>query len=51
MVRFLHTADMQIGMRAKEATSAGSRLREARFTTLNSIITLAKDDSWPYRYY
>ncbi|MHB9023542.1 MAG: metallophosphoesterase family protein [Armatimonadota bacterium] len=41
MVRFLHTADLQLGMKAKDASSAAQRLRASRFNTLEAIVTLA----------
>ncbi len=44
MVRFLHTADLQLGMKARDATDAGGRLREARLTTLQTCMTLAIDE-------
>lgn len=44
MVRFIHTADIQLGMRAKEATGAGQHLRDARMTTLSNIVTLATEE-------
>ena len=45
MVRFLHTADVQLGMRALEASSVGERLRNVRFETLQRIIQCANEGS------
>ncbi|GAH28788.1 unnamed protein product, partial [marine sediment metagenome] len=44
MVRFLHMADMQLGMRAQDATEVGQRLRDARFETLKRCMELAKTE-------
>lgn len=43
MVRFLHTSDLQLGMRAREATAAAARLRDARFETLRKIVQTADE--------
>ena len=42
MVRFLHMADVQLGMRAQDATEVGERLRDARFDTLKCCVELAE---------
>lgn len=44
MVRFIHMADMQLGMRAHDATEVGERLRDARFETLKRIMALAQTE-------
>lgn len=44
MVKFLHTADLQIGMRATDASTKGERLREARLATLEKIVHLAQQE-------
>ncbi|MEA3403561.1 MAG: DNA repair exonuclease [Armatimonadota bacterium] len=44
MIRFLHTADLQLGMRARDASERGERLREARFTSLERIVRLAQGE-------
>lgn len=44
VVRFLHMADMQLGMRAQDATKVGERLRDARFKTLNACVELAQTE-------
>ncbi len=41
MVRFLHTADVQLGMHAEDAKPAAERLREARFQALANAMELA----------
>ncbi len=45
MVRFLHTADWQMGMKATDASALGRQLREARFATLRRVAVLAKERS------
>lgn len=40
-VRFLHTADWQIGMRAARTAAAAPRVREARFETASRLAGLA----------
>ncbi len=40
-MRFLHTADWQIGMRAAHVGDAGKRVREERFATLRKLIEVA----------
>ncbi|HOS42303.1 MAG TPA: DNA repair exonuclease [Armatimonadota bacterium] len=42
MVTFLHTADLQLGMRARDASARGQALREARLTTLQTIVDVAR---------
>jgi len=42
MVRFVHTADWQLGMRASRLGKAGAKVREARFDTASAIVELAK---------
>ena len=44
MIRFIHTADLQLGMNAASTGSRGERLREARFTALQSIVKLAGEE-------
>jgi len=44
MLRLLHTADLQLGMRASDASEQGERLREARFTALERIVRIAQDE-------
>jgi DNA repair exonuclease SbcCD nuclease subunit len=41
-VRFLHTADWQIGMRAAHTGGAAARVREARFETARRLAALAR---------
>ncbi|RKY95903.1 MAG: hypothetical protein DRQ06_02685 [Candidatus Hydrothermota bacterium] len=41
MVRFIHTADWQIGFEAREAAEIGDELREARFETIEKIVEIA----------
>jgi DNA repair exonuclease SbcCD nuclease subunit len=42
MVKVLHTADWQLGMRASGLGQAGAKVREARFDTASAIMELAK---------
>jgi DNA repair exonuclease SbcCD nuclease subunit len=44
-VRFLHTADWQIGMRAAHTGAAAPRVREARFETARRLAALARDEN------
>lgn len=41
--RFLHTADWQIGMNAREVGRKGERLREARFAAAEKVIRIANE--------
>ncbi len=41
MITFLHTADLQLGMKATHVGEAGARVREARFGALARLIDLA----------
>lgn len=41
MVRFIHTADWQIGFEAREAAEIGDELREARFETIEKVADVA----------
>lgn len=43
MVRFVHTADVQVGMKATEAGEKGAVLREARLEALRSTVALTKE--------
>ncbi|MEN6549494.1 MAG: hypothetical protein ABFE07_25905 [Armatimonadia bacterium] len=43
MVRFVHTADVQIGMKATEAGERGAALREARLEALRRTVALTRD--------
>jgi len=43
MVRFLHTADWQMGMRAAHAGRAGERVREARLESARRAIEVARE--------
>ena len=45
MVRFLHTADIQLGMRATTVPEVADRIREQRFDTLERIVALAKAEA------
>ncbi len=44
MIAFLHTADLQLGMKAQDASNAGERLRQARFDALQRIVDLAREE-------
>lgn len=44
MIKFLHTADLQLGMKAEDAGERGERLREARFDALQKIVSTARED-------
>jgi len=41
-MRFLHTADWQIGMKARHVGSAGERVRKERLTTIGKVLEAAK---------
>ncbi len=43
MVRFLHTADWQMGMRGGHVGAAGQTVREARLATARRVVELAKE--------
>ncbi len=42
MVRFLHTADWQIGMKAAHAGEKAKKVRQKRFETAGRVVELAK---------
>ncbi len=42
-MRFLHTADWQIGMRAGSIGAAGERVRQQRLLTAERVVQIAKD--------
>jgi DNA repair exonuclease SbcCD nuclease subunit len=42
-MRFIHTADWQIGMRASHVGAAGPRVRDARLEAARRVVQLAKD--------
>lgn len=42
-VRFIHTADLQIGMKATHVASVADRVRQARLETLERIVACARD--------
>jgi len=44
-VRFLHTADWQIGMKAAHVGGAASRVRDERLLAAQRVVRLAKDNS------
>ena len=44
MITFLHTADLQLGMKAKDASDCGERQRAARFEALQRLVRIAQDD-------
>jgi len=44
MTKFIHTADVQLGMKASEAGECGERLREARFSALQRIVQIAREE-------
>lgn len=43
MVRFLHTSDWQLGMKALQAGTAAPRVREARFAAVIRVARVAKE--------
>ncbi len=43
MLRLLHTADVQLGMKANDAGVRGERLRAARLETLRRLVDLAQE--------
>ena len=43
MVRFLHTADWQIGMKLARIGDAGSRVREERFSAARRAVAAASE--------
>jgi DNA repair exonuclease SbcCD nuclease subunit len=45
MVRFIHTADVQLGMRATDVPEVAERVREARFDTLGRVMALATEEA------
>lgn len=42
-MRFLHTADWQIGMSARHVGAAGERVREARFAAAERVVEVARE--------
>jgi len=42
-MRFIHTADWQVGMRAKHVGEKGHEVREQRFTTARRVIEVARE--------
>ena len=44
-MRFLHTADWQLGMKASHTGQAASRVREERLTAARRVIEAARDHS------
>lgn len=44
MTTFLHTADLQLGMKAKDVSDRGQQLREARFNALERMVEIARDE-------
>ena len=44
MVRFMHTADWQLGMKASQAGSSAGAVRQARFAALHAMADLAKKE-------
>lgn len=44
MVKFIHTADLQLGMKAGQSGECAERLREARFTALERVVNLAREE-------
>ncbi len=45
MVRFIHTGDLQLGMKSNDISGRGEQLREARFAALGSIVRLAMEEA------
>ena len=45
MVRFLLTADVQLGMRATDVPEVAAEVRKARFEALRRVVALAKEDA------
>ena len=43
-MKFLHTADWQIGMKASHVGEAGKSVREQRIETVNSVIEVAREN-------
>ncbi len=43
-MKFLHTADWQIGMKASHVGEAGKRVREQRIETIGSVIEVAREN-------
>ncbi len=44
MVKFLHTADWQLGMKASHVGEAGERVREARLEAAERVVSLAREE-------
>ena len=44
-MRFLHTADWQIGMKAVQVGKVGARVREARLLAINKVAEIARSHS------
>jgi len=45
MVRFLLTADVQLGMRATDVPEVAAEVRQARFEALRRVVALAKEEA------
>jgi DNA repair exonuclease SbcCD nuclease subunit len=45
MIRLLHTADVQLGMRATEVPEVAYRVRQQRLDTLGRLVALAKEET------
>ncbi len=44
-MRFIHTADWQIGMKAVRVGEVGARVREARLLAINKVVEIARNHS------
>ena len=44
MIRFIHTADIQLGMRATDVPQVADAVREVRFDTLGRVVALAVEE-------
>jgi DNA repair exonuclease SbcCD nuclease subunit len=44
-MKFLHTADWQIGMKAVHAGKAGEKVREARFAAARRVVGIAREEN------
>jgi DNA repair exonuclease SbcCD nuclease subunit len=44
MIKLLHTADLQLGMKAEDASDCGERQRAARFEALQRMVEVARDE-------
>jgi len=45
VVKFVHTADVQLGMKALQAPEAAEQVRAHRFDALASVMDLAKREA------